>query len=84
MDAQLKALLQVCGIHDLLNPSGNPPTQLFITSQGLGYIKGFLMIWIKDVPYMVKDHNLVPAQAAQLGAVQQCKIQALILWGKYR
>ena len=84
MDAQLRALCQVCGIPDLLNLTGNRPTQLFITYQGLGDIKDSLMLRIKDVPYVIKDHHLVPAEAAQLGAVQQRKMQVLIWWAKDR
>ena len=54
-------MLVVCGIPDLHNPEGNCPTQLFIDSQGFTGVDDFIMLHIKDVPHIIKYHNLVPS-----------------------
>ena len=84
MAAQLRQMLLVCGIPDIANAAGHRPTSLFIDSQGFDSVDDFAMLRIKDVPYMIKDHNSVPGQEARMGAVHQRKIQALIWWVKDR
>ena len=73
-------MLVVCGILDLQNSAGNRLTHLFIYSQGFIGIDDFSMLRVKDVPHMIKDHNLVPNQEAHLVVIQQCKLQALVWW----
>ena len=58
--------------------------QLFIDSQGFTGIDNLTMLCIKDVPNMIKDHNLVPNQEACVGAIQKCKLQELECWAKDR
>ena len=77
-------MLVVCGIPDTQKPEISHPTQLFIDSKVFMVVYNFFMLRIKDVPYMIKDHNLVPNQEARLGANQQHKIQVLVYWEKYR
>ena len=57
--------------------------QLFIYSQGFTGIYDFTMLRIKNVPHMIKDHNLVPNKEAHLGAIQQRKLQVLMWWESY-
>ena len=78
----LRHMLVVCGITGLQNPSGNPPTQLFIDSQVFTVVDNFYLLHIKYVPHMIKDHNLVPNQEARFGAIQQCTLKALVWWAK--
>ena len=75
-------MLVVCGILDLQNPAGNRPGLLFINSQGFMGIDDFTMLCIKDVPYIIKDNNLVPNKEARLGAFKKRELQALVLWAK--
>ena len=67
----LRNIIFVCGNTDLHNSVGNCPTKLFIDSQGCTGIDNFSMLHIKDIPHMIKDHNLVPNQKVSLGNIQQ-------------
>ena len=58
----LSNILVVCGIPDLNNTSRNRPTHLCIDSQGFTGIDYLSMLCIKDIPHMIKYHNLVPNQ----------------------
>ena len=50
----------VCVVTDLQNPAGNFPTRMFIDSQVFTGIDDLSMLRIKDLPHMIKYHNLVP------------------------
>ena len=71
-------MLVVCGIIDMKNLAGNGPTQMFIDLRGFVGIDDFTMLSIKDLPHMIKDHNLVKNQGAQLGTIQQRKLHVLV------
>ena len=58
----LRYMIVACVILHLQNTGGNFLNQLFIDSQGLIGIDDFSMLCIKDVPYILKNHNLVPYQ----------------------
>ena len=71
-------MLVICDIPGIHNTAGNLLMQLFVVSQGFTNIDDFSMLCIKDVPHMIKDHNSVPNQESQLGAIQLRKLQALV------
>ena len=48
--------------------------------QGFANINDFAILAVKNVPYMIKNHNLIHDQSVILGAVRQRRIQALIYW----
>ena len=79
----LRNMLVFCGIPYLKNPAGNFLTQLFIDTQGFTGVEDCIMLRIKDVPHMIKDHNSVPNQEALLGDIHQHKLQALVWRAKY-
>ena len=68
----LRHMLVVCGIMYLQNLAVNILTQLFIDYQSFIGVGDLSMLSIKDVPRIIKDHNLVPNQEARLGAILQC------------
>ena len=55
---------------------------MFTDSQRFSGINDFSILIIKNVPNTIKYHNLVPNQEAQLCAIQQRKLQALVWWAK--
>ena len=73
-----KAHVFVCGIADLQIPADNCPEYLFINSQGFTGIEDLSMLHIKNVPHIIKDHNLVPNKEACLVTIQQIKLKALV------
>ena len=76
----LRHMIVVCGITDLQNPARNCLTHMFIDYQEFAGIDDFYMRGIKDLPYMINDHNLVPNQEALLGAIKYHKLQVLVWW----
>ena len=68
---------------DLNNPPGNHLTQLSIDPQEFMGICDLSMLRNKEVPHMIKDHNLVPNQEARLGPIQQRKLQLPVWWENY-
>ena len=56
----LQNMFVICGIPDLHNTAKNHLTQLFIDSQGFTGIADFIILNIKDLHHMIKDHHLVP------------------------
>ena len=76
----LRKVLLTCGLPDIKNIDGKRPTQAFINWQGFADIDNFSILEVKDVPYMIKNHNSIHDQSVILGAVHQKKIQALIYW----
>ena len=50
----------VCGIPDMQDPAGNHVRQLFIDSQGFTGIDDLSMLYIRDLPHIIKDHNSLP------------------------
>ena len=75
-------MLLVCGLQEIANAMDHRPTQAFIDSQGFVTVEDFTIMAVKDVPYMIKNHNSIHQQSVILGAVHQRKIQALIHWSR--
>ena len=78
----LRHIIVVCGIPYIQNPAGNSLTQLFIDSQGFMGIDDLSMLFVKDIPRMINDNNLVPNQQTHLVDIQQRKLQVLLWWKK--
>ena len=75
-------MLVVCGIMDTNNTAGNHSTHRFIDSQGFMGIDYLTMLHIKNVPHMIKDHNLTPNKDSRLGTIQHRRLQYLVWWAK--
>ena len=78
----LRQVLLTCGLPDTKNIDGERPTQAYINSQGFADTDDFAILAVKDVPYMIKNHNSIHDQSVILGLVHQRRIQALIYWAR--
>ena len=55
----LRQVLLTCGLPDINNIDGKRPTQDFINSQVFADIDNFAILEVKDVSYMIKNHNSI-------------------------
>ena len=78
----LQQVLLTCGLPDIKNIDGKRPTQAFINLQGFADINDFSILEVKDVPYMINNHNSIHELSVILGLVHQRRIQALIYWAR--
>ena len=78
----LRQVLLTCGLPDINNIDGKRPTQAFINLQGIADIDDFAILSVKDVPYMIKNHNSIHDQSVILRTVHQRRIQAPIYWAR--
>ena len=74
----LRQVLLTCGLPDMKNIDGKRRTQALINWKCFADIDNFSILEVMDVPYMIKNHNLIHDQSVILGAVHQKRIQALI------
>ena len=68
------------GLPDIENINGERPTQAFINLQAFADINDFAILAVKDVPYIIKNHNSIHDQIVILGMLHHRKRQALIYW----
>ena len=78
----LRKVLLTCGLPDIKNIDGKRPTQAFINWQGFADIDNFSILEVKDVPYMIKNHNSIHDQSVILGAVHQKKNSGAYILGE--
>ena len=78
----LRQVLITCCLPDIKIINGERPTQDFINSQSFADIEDLAILAVKDVPYMIKNHNSIHDQSVILVAVHQRRIQALIYWAR--
>ena len=54
---QVRAMLQVLGIPDILNPAGQQPTTIVADSCGFDEVETFSILLSKDIPTIIRAHN---------------------------
>ena len=82
---QVRAMLRVLGIPDILDPAGERPTTIVADSCGFDEVETFSILLSKDIPTIIRAHNSGQGgQDYQLPGVMAKKLQALVYYCRDR